>query len=354
MRASTVFGGVFSFVGDVAKGIWDVGSDVVDVAADAKDWVAGAAQDVGSSINKLTGTPAGGILVGAISFGLGSAAFVGLAPLVGPQVASAAFAVPGVLEGKPADKAWVQGLTSRVVMLANYYTKQAGGEASAAAAPVQQYVQDVTNALNDPRIVNLIDVDAINRIKGSRGLSTAEALKVLNLDPESLRSRVERSGGPSLRLDVFADVLNQKLGEQVYDTKSWNPVSGNPPRAETPGQLGVPSAVNRELDGFERAFNEAAAASASSKDQPQDPPAFQAVPTPSSTFARYSLTSSSPTSAYIPPAIVPQTDARKIVATALVGVPTRASDKWREMKLTAVLLAPSLILLTALRMRTKR
>lgn len=216
----TTFG--FSF-DDVLKTIASPFDDAVATALNlvsavpGGDWVRGASRDVARF---LISSPGVGIpLVGAISAGLASGlvtgasgqAYEALAPVVGPQAASVAFALPGVVAGDSFSTAWSQEMAKRLRDLAARY----GAEVSAEAA------SQLRSLGLDSGLKDLITPDAVKAFKDANpqaALTTAEALDKMGLGPEA----ISKLNGGIPPPDVVALAENYLLHEVAYDVNSFS------------------------------------------------------------------------------------------------------------------------------------
>lgn len=193
-----------------------LGSGALDVVSDAADAVKGAVQSVpgvewlGDRAKDLGATPVGK----AIATALGTAGYAAIAPIVGPQVASVAFAFPGLLQGDAFDKAWVSSFADRVQQTANIVGPQVSASVAAQLQP------------------------AIERLKASIPDSW-----------EPLQSIAKRLG---LREDVTEAALALLRHELPDPSKTFDPVTGvwtNPPpppsglRKQVVGTTGKPTVV---------------------------------------------------------------------------------------------------------------
>lgn len=106
------------------------------IGSDVADWAGGAAADVASAVAAVPGvdviveaaadfarTSVGQVVTRAIATALTG----GLAPVLGPQLATIAWTVPGVLRGDPWDQAWLAEFGHRAEQAATVL----GGEAGA-------------------------------------------------------------------------------------------------------------------------------------------------------------------------------------------------------------------------------
>lgn len=113
--------------------LWDVVGDAADAVAAPFVWVAEnvpgvshVVQGAGELVADFAKSDAGRVVLRAMATSMTG----GLAAIVGPQLATVAWAVPGLLRGEPFDEAWTSEFSYRVEKTAEHF----GGELGTAAA----------------------------------------------------------------------------------------------------------------------------------------------------------------------------------------------------------------------------
>lgn len=197
-----------SFLGDLFGGAGDLATSAVDRIPGGK-WIRGAASD---AVSALSGSKEGQIVLAVISASLVSGGFTALAPVVGPQAASAAFAIPGMISGDSFSKAWVDGFTFRLAKLAHDYGPDAANSAGA----------DMKSIASRPELAN-VSPEGLETLKRAAGTSdAAEALRWANMSPENLAAQY---GG---RVDIKAMFLNGKTRTNAFDPNGYDLQTGAP------------------------------------------------------------------------------------------------------------------------------
>lgn len=197
------------FLTDWIEGAGDVLSSVAD-RIPGGSWIRG---NVNDAVKKLAGSKDGQFVLTVISTALVSGGFTALAPVVGPQAASAAFAIPGVIAGDSFSQAWVDGFTFRLAKLADTYGAQAS-----------QGLSDQTNAASKKLEELGISPDALARLKTAAGTGdAAQALAWANMTPEQLAARF---GG---RVDAWAAAMNGRTHEDAYPLDDYDLRTGASP-----------------------------------------------------------------------------------------------------------------------------
>lgn len=171
---------------------------LTDAIADGANALVDAAHTIpgvdflGEQLKDFAGTPVGKLLLTAAAGSLTS----GLAHFVGPQLASIAFALPGVLRAEPFDKAWLSEFVSRVKKTAEIL---GGGAGEAAGKAFSSGVQPALDKImNDPATKDLIakgaDIQKIADAAGVRADSMQAAIDLVKRAGSSFATK----GVPSL------------------------------------------------------------------------------------------------------------------------------------------------------------
>lgn len=132
------------FLGDAVDWVSDRADDVKGAAGSIASAVPGA-EWLGGQVTDFLNTETGRIVARALSTTLYGA----LAPVVGPQLAAAAFATPGLIRGDRFSKAWIEEFQIRVEMLAQILGDEAAKELSGLIGPTLDKLKGDFPQLND-------------------------------------------------------------------------------------------------------------------------------------------------------------------------------------------------------------
>lgn len=198
-------GGLFDFVGDAVDAVGDALSDIGDAFGDIFDaipgsqWVKGL---VNGPLRDFARSTVGTVVLRAIATSLTG----GLAGVVGPQLASVAFALPGVVRGESFDEAFWKEFSWRMQKTAEVLGTDAA----------KDVMGDALKWASD---------DLVNRAKAfAPNLSLPDAVTQLinqtGLTPEKLAAEL------GIRLDVAAAAINL-VGRQIrYAMDRYDPKTG--------------------------------------------------------------------------------------------------------------------------------
>lgn len=219
---------VGNIIDDVANPIGDFFTSVVDRIPGGQ-WIR---ENANSAVKQLAKSAEGRTALWLISQALTNGALTTLAPVVGPQAASVAFAIPGVIQGDSFSQAWLSEFTLRVGNLAKAY-----GEDKA-----KEYSAQLASAGQNTALTNL-SPQGLETLMRTSGMPDARAaLAWANLRPEDLALRY---GG---RVDAWAEFLNAKTRQTVYPMSDYALSTGSAETLFQPGLfalkgpgLGLPS-----------------------------------------------------------------------------------------------------------------
>lgn len=110
-------------IGWVGSDVWDAAADVVSSVWDRVPGSELVDDFTGGPLQDFANTAVGKVILRAIATSVTG----GLAPVLGPQLATVAWTIPGVLRGEPWDEAWLLEFNHRAEAAA----QQLGGEAGA-------------------------------------------------------------------------------------------------------------------------------------------------------------------------------------------------------------------------------
>lgn len=208
----------FGSILDVFDPVTDVFTSIV-TRIPGSSWVQGVFAQGGTWIKDLanfsvteggTTIPIGYLVLTIASGG----AFQGLAPVVGPQVASVVWTVPDLIQGNTTfTQAYAKEFLNRLTALIQYFLKQNGGNADAAAAAANQQVTQALTALSTNPAFQSVFQSALAQIKQLRdgGLDAQAALAQLHLTPQDIAAKF------GVREDVAAMAIDAAMHEFVYD-----------------------------------------------------------------------------------------------------------------------------------------
>lgn len=250
---------VFDDLGDVVTSIFDrvPGSDWIQKAvSDGADWLGkGAKTPFGFwALQVITNNLYGPLAATTITLpAVGAASGVSLT--VGPQLASAIFAVPGMIAGESFTEAYVKEMVNRVVELIEYFAQKGAGDAvragtkpaadaaiaqakAASDSAVKAFTDQVARLSTDP---NLRDVVAkLERDLGVKvGQLSREALRAgldkIGFSPEQIAAKLH------VRADAAGAALNGILHRPVYATTTeYDDATGAPKVPGAPDVIGAP------------------------------------------------------------------------------------------------------------------
>jgi hypothetical protein len=202
-----------SFLGDLFSTPADVATSILD-RVPGGGWVKDAYNQGQTWILAAVQTPMGGWMIDVVTNSVGIPA---LLPIVGPA-ATALWAVPGLAKGEPFTQAYVEGFSKRLVQLAQYLAGQGASEAvqKQAADAMSSQVQQIAN---DPNVQSAMG--QIARQQSTQAIQ--DALVQAHLTPEEIASRF------GARPDAAVMALNALLHQQVYDPRSYDIATGQPP-----------------------------------------------------------------------------------------------------------------------------
>lgn len=133
-----------SFLSDAKEWVSDRVDDVKEVAGDVVSKVPGS-EWLGEQLTDFLKTDAGLLVARALSTSL----YGGLAPVLGPQLAAAAFATPGIIRGDRFDKAWLEEFQWRVEQLAQILGDDAAKGLSSMLGPTIEKLKADLPSLRD-------------------------------------------------------------------------------------------------------------------------------------------------------------------------------------------------------------
>lgn len=196
----------------VGKGLYDVFDDIVhpigDLLTSVADRIPGGQwikENANSAVKALAKTADGQLVLAIISQGLTGVALRALTPVVGPTLATVAFAIPGLVAGDTFAHSWWDEWTLRLKELAESYGKE----------QVKERSLELEGAAKNPLLANLTE-QGLDRLMQSAGVANPQAaLAWANLRPEDLALQY---GG---HVDVWAAFLNAKTHRNVYDLKDY-------------------------------------------------------------------------------------------------------------------------------------
>lgn len=205
------------------------------------DWIA----DVASSIGDKAKTPLGFQILFVISAGLSTV----LAPIVGPEIATVAFATPGLVAGDSFTKSYVEGMVNAVAItaavlaavpgLAVAFAASVGVAIGGAAGSlgvgsiatlIGKWSNDIVNTINRPEFQQF--VNSIGDQAKQAGVSFGDMLNKLGITITDVGQKF------NVRPDVAAHAVNAVAHQPVYDTALFDVITGKP--YPPVGQLPVP------------------------------------------------------------------------------------------------------------------
>lgn len=236
------FGGLFDdFVSVVEAPFKTAAGAVGDVlrVVPGGTWIQGAFDSGKTWIGDMARTPWGftalTLIAGQLEIGIGGAAAGGGAsPIVGaigPQIASVAWGLPGVLKGDCFSSAYVAEFGHRLKQLADYFGGSAGLGDSVAA--------EVTQLVNDSAFFDFLTEAKQQAAALGVNVDTKAILRKAGADPNSLAKKF------NVRADSAANASNLVLCEQIYDTSSFDPASGAAPASFDPTSASAPGAAGQ-------------------------------------------------------------------------------------------------------------
>lgn len=141
----------------------------------------------------------------------------------GPQIASAVWALPGVVRGEDFMVAWVSEVKDRYEKLLEIYGPEIAGQ-------IEQYIPDVQRYLNREVWKNFGDIPL------------EEGLRRLNISPETLSKELligvmDKNGHWVYRPDIAALILNSaKNDAHFYNLSEFDITTGKRP-SPLPGEI---------------------------------------------------------------------------------------------------------------------
>jgi hypothetical protein len=162
-----------------------------------------------------------------------------LLPVIGPAVIGIAMATPGLVAGDDFTTAFAKGLADSVEKLALVAPLIAGpaGLAVTSTIPlIEKYKKDIITTINRPEIKHAID--GASAYAKEHGVTLKSALETLGLTPE----KFARDQG--IREDVAAHALNANAHESIYNTGSFDAVTGLREPPPPPGPEDRSSGLN--------------------------------------------------------------------------------------------------------------
>lgn len=205
-------------ISDVAEGVWDFTTSIF-TRIPGSEWIETAVESGATWIGDMAKTVPGKIVLVGISNALVFPAIAGLAVpsasgmiFIGPQVASAAWAIPGVVRGESFSEAYAKELTWRTMAIVEWFGGEEGKKAAA------EFTQGVTEILDRPEVK-----EGLRQFKEAFNLSGEDAqakLKEAGLDPTSLSNRY---GG---RGDSAAAATNGMLEKPIWNLNLFDPRTG--------------------------------------------------------------------------------------------------------------------------------
>jgi hypothetical protein len=144
--ATYAMGDVFDVAGDIASGaagiVTGAAGDVIDTVPGGRDVADAVDSVVTGPIRDFANTAVGRTVLTALA----STVTGGLAPVLGPQLATVAFALPGLAAGNDFITSWMQAFGERVNQLADAYAQQAGPLINAELSKASAYLDQLNSA----------------------------------------------------------------------------------------------------------------------------------------------------------------------------------------------------------------
>jgi hypothetical protein len=213
---------VADFVSDVGDslddawgGAWGFIDDVTNVIPGC-EWLK---DQVGGVINDMAQTWWGKILITALA----DSFFGPAAQILGPQLASIVWAIPGVAAGEPFAQSWALSFIDRCKQVGEYFGGQAAQDAMEQVQPAIDEVLAQVKA-------RLPEFDASKTLE-QVGIKPEDFLKNLGITPESIAAKL------GIREDMAADAINKIAGKALYDLSSFDLRTGKSLRSRAFGDL---------------------------------------------------------------------------------------------------------------------
>lgn len=241
--------------------IFDPFVDVIEGAADIASSVIDRVPGLSHLKKFLVENP----VIGSIVFtAMGSALFAGIAntsipavsgmQTVGPQIASVAFAVPGmVFKGQGFIKAYTEDLTARVSALVAYFARKGGGEVSDKLPAASE---EAKKQFSEPLEKMLKDSGLEAEVKKALYDFSQQQLNgkdITKLSPNEVKAALDKAGLDPVKLaarkgvrpDVAATSLNAWTGISAYSAGDPSyaefDVIGNPKQSLAPAGAPLPN-----------------------------------------------------------------------------------------------------------------
>lgn len=187
-------------IGNIFGDIWDVVTSVADGVVSAAHIIPGV-DWAGDQMKDFANSTVGKIALTAFTSGLygASEATLSAYTALAPQLASLAFAFPGLLAGDSFTKAYVSELTLRIKQTAEYVSPEAGAALGKAIEPI------ATEIMNNPSIQALIakgtdDLPNITKkivdagVKEATDYATQKAIDLLNKTNDAAKKFFDNYG----------------------------------------------------------------------------------------------------------------------------------------------------------------
>jgi hypothetical protein len=232
-------------VGPAVDEALDVVSSVFDRVPGA-DWIKQAVNNGATFLGDMAKSPTGQFILAAIT---NTYFFPGIANLaipgsisgmqvIGPQVASLVWAIPGMAKGDSFTKAYIEELTTRVIKLVQYFVAIASDKAAdylkgisadwlgsvdrmVQDAGLQQAVAEINRFVGSQGFRSMIESiekdpdfqNAVIRAKkiGIGNIPLRQALRMNSLTPHELAAKYK------VRADAAAAALNAAFHEKIFD-----------------------------------------------------------------------------------------------------------------------------------------
>jgi hypothetical protein len=247
-RPGFLVGGFFDDVVSAVEAPFTTAADAVSAivgVVPGGDWVKGAFDSGKSWIGDMARTSWGfsiltvisgqlEILIGGAAAGGGSAALVGA---LGPQVASLAWALPGVAKGDCGfSQAYVGEFLRRLKQLKDYF---AGGSGLG-----DSLIAQIEQLVDNGAFRELVNSDTVRNLQAQAAsvgvnLDAKQALAKAGASPDALAAKF------NTRADATANATNLVLCQQVYDTSNFDLATGASPQIviTTPANVPLPTGV---------------------------------------------------------------------------------------------------------------
>jgi hypothetical protein len=186
-------------LGNIFEDAWDTVTDPITSAWDAAKSTVPGLQEISDAIDAAVSGPVRDFArgpIGRVMFSaLASSLTGGLAPILGPQLATVAFALPGLAKGDDFVTAWTQEFAERAkTVAAQLGSEEAGDALNDALGKLTAYAQ--TKGLDIAALVNQVDWHAL-------------------------------AAQLNIREDILAQVISGAIGDLDFSqSKSFDPKTG--------------------------------------------------------------------------------------------------------------------------------